>query len=60
MRAYLEFAEAHPRVYEAMLSLPWSTLHGLATLQAAGRLRPGQAQARLDFAHRMLTHQESH
>ncbi|WP_218938548.1 hypothetical protein [Modestobacter altitudinis] len=33
----------------------WSTLHGLATLQAGGRLRPSQAQARLDLAHRMLT-----
>ena len=93
MRAYLDFAAAHPRVYEAMFSLPsglafaaddtpgplwrafsgirdafpdadgtraevaWSALHGLATLQASGRLRKGQAQAqaRLDLAHRMLT-----
>jgi AcrR family transcriptional regulator len=91
MRAYLDFAAAHPRVYEAMFSLPsglefaaddtpeplrlafqriheafpdadgtraevaWSALHGLATLQAGGRLRADQAQARLDFAHRMLT-----
>ncbi len=92
MNAYLDFAAAHPRVYEAMFSLPsglafaaaddtpeplrlafraireafggddgtraevaWSTLHGLATLQAGGRLRPDQAEARLDLAHRMLT-----
>ena len=91
MRAYLDFAAAHPRVYEAMFSLPsglpfaaddtpgplrrafaavhdafpdadgtraevaWSVLHGLATLQAGGRLRAGEAQARLDLAHRMLT-----
>lgn len=91
MRAYLDFAAAHPRVYEAMFSMPsglpfaaehtpeplrhafsavreafpdadgtraelaWSALHGLATLEAGGRLRPGQAQARLDLAHRMLT-----
>jgi AcrR family transcriptional regulator len=96
MRAYLDFAAAHPRVYEAMFSLPsgltfaaedtpeplqqgfsairdafpdadgtraevaWSTLHGLATLQASGRLRPSQAQARLDLAHRMLTQHETH
>ena len=96
MRAYLDFAAAHPRVYEAMFSLPsglafgaedtpeplqqgfaairdafldadgtraevaWSTLHGLATLQASGRLRPSQAQARLELAHRMLTQQETH
>ncbi|BCJ49975.1 hypothetical protein Asp14428_14500 [Actinoplanes sp. NBRC 14428] len=91
MRAYLDFAAAHPRVYEAMFSLPsglafaaddtpeplrrafagirdafpdadgtraevaWSALHGLATLQASGRLRAGQARARLEHAHRLLT-----
>jgi hypothetical protein len=96
MRAYLEFAAAHPRVYEAMFSLPsglafaaddtpaplrrafsgirdafpdadgtraevaWSALHGLATLQAGGRLRANQAQARLELAHRMLTYPEGH
>lgn len=90
MRAYLDFAAAHPRVYEAMFSMPsdltfaahdtpepllrafsairevfpgaddtpaeiaWATLHGLVTLQAGGRLRAGQAQARLELAHRML------
>lgn len=95
MRAYLEFAAAHPRVYEAMFSMPsglpfaaddtpaplrrafaavhdafpgadgtraevaWAVLHGLATLQAAGRLRTGEAQARLDLAHRVLTRQET-
>src|SRR5580704_19459569 len=96
MRAYLDFAAAHPRVYEAMFSLPtglafaadhtpeplqrafrgirdafpdaddtqaevaWSTWHGLATLEASGRLRASAAQARLDLAHRMLTQQETH
>jgi AcrR family transcriptional regulator len=91
MRAYLDFAAASPRVYEAMFSMPlglafaaddtpeplhrafsavqavfpdadgtraevaWSTLHGLAMLQAGGRLRPSHVQARLDLAHRMLT-----
>ena len=95
MRAYLEFAAAQPRVYEAMFSMPsglvfaaddtpealrrafaglraafpdgdgtraevaWSALHGLVTLHAAGRLAPGQAQARLDLVHRMLTQQEN-
>jgi AcrR family transcriptional regulator len=95
MRAYLDFAAAHPRLYEAMFSLPsglafasddipeplqrgfsairaafpdadgtraevaWSALHGLATLQASGRLRANEAQARLDLAHRMLTQQET-
>jgi len=91
MRAYLDFAGAHPRVYEAMFSLPsglafaaedtpeplrrafsgirnafpdadgvraevaWAALHGLATLQAGGRLPASMAQARLDLTHRMLT-----
>lgn len=91
MRAYLDFAAAHPRVYEAMFSMPsgltfaaedspeplhqafaavhaafpdgdgtraevaWSTLHGLATLRAGGRLRVSHAEARLDLTHRMLT-----
>jgi AcrR family transcriptional regulator len=91
MRAYLDFAAAHPRVYEAMFSMPsglefaaedtpeplrlafdrvheafpdadgtraevaWSALHGLATLQAGGRLREGEAEGRLELAHRMLT-----
>ena len=96
IRAYLDFAAAHPRVYEAMFSLPsglafaadhtpeplqrafsgirdafpdadgtraevaWSALHGLATLQASGRLRPSAAQARLDLVRGMLTQQETH
>lgn len=95
MRAYLDFAAAQPRVYEAMFSLPtalafaaddtpeplrrafagihgafpdadgtraevaWSALHGLATLQAGGRLRATHVQARLEFAHRMLTQSET-
>ena len=94
MRAYLDFAAAHPRVYEAMFSMPsglafaaddtpeplrlaftriheafpdddgtraevaWSALHGLATLQAGGRLRAEEAGARFDLAHRMLTGDE--
>jgi AcrR family transcriptional regulator len=91
MRAYLDFAAAHPRVYEAMFLLPtgfkfaaedspeplrrafsgirdafpgrggiraeiaWSTLHGLATLQAGGRLSAGQEKARFELAHHVLT-----
>jgi AcrR family transcriptional regulator len=34
----------------------WSTLHGLATLQAGGRLPLERTRARLQAAHRMLTH----
>jgi AcrR family transcriptional regulator len=95
MGAYLDFAAAHPRVYEAMFSLPsglafaaddtpeplhrafsgiqdvfpdvdgtraevaWSALHGLATLQASGRLRATHVQARLELLHRMLTQPET-
>jgi AcrR family transcriptional regulator len=95
MRAYLDFAAAHPQVYEAMFSLPsglafgaddtpeplrhafsgirdafpdadetqaevaWSAWHGLATLQASGRLRASHIQDRLDLVHRMLTQQET-
>jgi AcrR family transcriptional regulator len=91
MRAYLDFAAANPRVYEAMFSmksglafaaddtpeplrqafsalreafpdadgtraeLAWSLLHGLATLEAGGRLPADRVQARLDLAGRMLT-----
>jgi hypothetical protein len=96
MRAYLDFAAAHPRVYEAMFSMPsglpfaaddtpgalrrafagvhdafpdadgtraevaWSALHGLATLQAGGRLRASHVQARLDLVHDMLTQPGAH
>ena len=95
MRAYLDFAAAHPRVYEAMFSLPsgltfatddapeplqrafsgirdafpdadeshaevaWSALHGLATLQASGRLRASHAQTRFELTHGMLTQQQT-
>jgi AcrR family transcriptional regulator len=95
MRAYLDFAAAHPRVYEAMFALPsglpfaavdtpeplhrafsgiqdvfpdadgtraevaWSALHGLATLQASGRLRATHVQARLDLVHRTLARHET-
>jgi AcrR family transcriptional regulator len=100
MQAYLDFAAAHPHLYEAMFSMPsdlrfgrdthkpltdaftaireafpphdedtedtdagdvraevaWAALHGLATLQAGGRLPHERRQARLEAAHRMLTH----
>lgn len=89
MGAYLDFAAAHPNIYEAMFSMPsglhfgdaanealsrafsairdafpgaddtlaevaWSTLHGLATLQASGRLPADRRAARLEHAHRLL------
>ena len=96
MRAYLDFAAAHPRVYEAMFSMrsglhfaaedtpeplhqafagfheafpdadgtraevAWAAVHGLATLQAGGRLRASHVQARLDLVHGMLTRPGAH
>jgi AcrR family transcriptional regulator len=96
MHAYLDFAQAHPRTYEAMFALPlqlafaaasapdplrraftgireafpdedgtraevaWSTMHGLATLRASGRLRDTHIDARIDLAHQMLTREEVH
>jgi AcrR family transcriptional regulator len=96
MRAYLDFAAAHPRVYQAMFSLPsglafaaddtpgplrrafsgisdafpdadetwaevaWAAWHGVAALQASGRLRASHTQARLDLIDHMLTQQETH
>ena len=96
MRAYLDFAAANPRVYEAMFSMPsglhfaaedtpeplqlafagfheafpdadgtraevaWAAVHGLATLQAGGRLRASHVQARLDLVHSMLTRPGAH
>ncbi|GMA86667.1 hypothetical protein GCM10025868_19170 [Angustibacter aerolatus] len=91
LRAYLDFAAARPRLYEAMFTLPsglrfgagrgpeplrrafaavqaafpgtdatraevaWALVHGLATLQAGGRLPRSRARARLQQAHRLLT-----
>jgi AcrR family transcriptional regulator len=89
MRAYLDFATRHPRLYEAMFAMPsglrfgagnspeplrrafaaiqdafpgpearaevaWAAMHGLATLQAGGRLPRSRAQARVDYLHELL------
>jgi hypothetical protein len=51
---------AFPDADGTQAEIAWSALHGLATLQASGRLRASQAQARRDLAHRMLTQQETH
>jgi hypothetical protein len=57
--AFSTIHEAFPDDDGTRAEVAWSVLHGLATLQASGRLRANQAQARLDLAHRMLTHQET-
>jgi AcrR family transcriptional regulator len=59
-RAFSGIRDAFPDADGTRAEVAWSALHGLATLQASGRLRPSQAQARLDLAHRMLTQQETH
>lgn len=90
MNTYLQFAAAHPVVYEAMFSMPsslgfdsgeqgpllraftalrsvfperdevraeigWAMLHGLASLQASGRLPESRREERLAAAHDVLT-----
>ena len=54
-RAFLGIRDAFPDADGTRAEVAWSTCHGLATLQASGRLRAGAAQARLDLAHAMLT-----
>ena len=64
-RAFTAIREAFPapdddtadaEAGDVRAEVAWSTLHGLATLQASGRLPPERAQARLQAAHQMLTH----
>jgi hypothetical protein len=54
-QAFSELREAFPDADGTRAEVAWSVLHGLATLQAGGRLRADQAQARFDLAHHMLT-----
>jgi hypothetical protein len=58
-RAFSGIREAFPDADGTRAEVAWSTLHGLATLQASGRLRASHVQARLDLARRMLTSQET-
>jgi AcrR family transcriptional regulator len=53
-RAFAALRDVFPDDDGTRAEVAWSTLHGLATLHAGGRLRPGHAEARLDLAHRML------
>lgn len=59
-RAFNGIADVFPDADGTWAEVAWSTPHGLATLQANRRLRPGQAQTRLDLAHRMLTQPDTH
>jgi hypothetical protein len=58
-RAFAAIRDAFPDADGTRAEVAWAALHGLATLQASGRLRVSRGQARLDLAHRMLTQQET-
>jgi AcrR family transcriptional regulator len=58
-RAFGGIRDAFPAGDETQAEVAWSAMHGLATLQASGRLRPSHTQARLDLVNRMLTEQEA-
>jgi AcrR family transcriptional regulator len=58
-RAFSAISDAFPAGDETQAEVAWSALHGLATLQASGRLRPSHVQVRLDLLDRMLTEQET-
>ena len=46
---------AFPGSDDTRAEVAWSTLHGLATLQASARLSEKRMQARLEYAHQILT-----
>jgi len=54
-RAFAGIQVAFPDADGTRAEVAWSALHGLATLQAGGRLRASHVQARLDLVHDMLT-----
>ena len=57
--AFAGIRDAFPDADGTRAEVAWSALHGLATLQASGRLRASHVQARLDLAQRMLTQRET-
>lgn len=54
-RAYAAIKVAFGGPDDTRAEVAWASLHGLATLQAGGRLPESRAQARLEYAHRLLT-----
>ena len=54
-RAFTAIRDAFPGSDDTRAEVAWATLHGLATLQASGRLPADRAQARLEQAHEQLT-----
>ena len=59
LHAFAGIHDAFPNADDTQAEVAWAVLHGLATLQASGRLRPSHVQARLELAHHMLTQQET-
>ena len=55
LAAFAGIREAFPDEDGTLAEVAWSTLHGLAVLEAGGRLRAGEAERRLALAHRALT-----
>ena len=58
--AFAGLHDAFPDADGTRAEVAWSALHGLATLQAGGRLRASHVQARLDLVHGMLTRPGAH
>jgi len=54
-RAFAGVQRAFPDADGTRAEVAWAMLHGLATLQASGRLRASHVQARLELVHAMLT-----
>lgn len=54
-RAFSAIHEAFPGPDGVEAEVAWATLHGLAVLEAGGRLRAAEAEARLARAHAALT-----
>jgi AcrR family transcriptional regulator len=54
-RAFAAIQAAFPSTDVTRAEVAWASLHGLATLQASGRLPESHAQARLEYAYQKLT-----
>ena len=54
-RAFSAIREAFPGADDTKAEVAWATVHGLATLQAGGRLPQERVQARLEHARQALT-----
>jgi AcrR family transcriptional regulator len=58
-RAFESIRGVFPGADETFAELAWATLHGLATLQAANRLRPAHLHDRLDLFHHLFNPKEA-